>query len=283
MLAEIDRLKRSEFNEWTLYQISNGRFPQYLKLSSIRQFGDRVAVQVKAPVDPAMPGNAAYPQGSVHEDALVFDCKQSTQAISEIRIVAPSRALLFQYKNADPEAMDMSNGTVIAPGTIAETAKNILCDDRLRTPLVTRRQLAILNSTDATEEELASMNFHELQRNNNIRVYYQPIQNEGTSEAEKDAIVVMIPNVEFKIADEAYGPQGSSVELGTFRTEVYWQRIRCGERKSLMLKRELYDASNDLKFIGATALAQPTWAEFKESAPLGSLQRILCAPRQVQK
>ena len=285
VLAKIARSRRSEFNEWTLFQISNGRFPEHLRVSSIRQFGDRVAVQIKYPVDPTMPQNAttAYPEGSFNEDTLVFDCKQSIQAISEMRIVTPTGALLFHYKDADAEVLDISKGTVIQPGTIAATAKNILCDENLRTPLVTKKQLGLLNSADVTEEELASMHFFEIARNNYVKVYYQPVQKEGGSQFEKDAIVVIIPQAELKIADAAFGP-GLSLDLGTFKTEVYWQRIRCGERKSLMLKHELYDASNDLKFIAAADLAQGSpWSEFKEAAPLGNLQRILCGPQQVQK
>jgi hypothetical protein len=239
-----------------------------------------VAFLAKAPVDPTI--SPSYPKDSFHEDTLVIDCKKSIQGISESRIVTQSRAVLSHFTYDDPKIMDLSKGTVIPPGSIAATAKKILCDEKNRTPLVTKKQLAALNSADATEEKLASMSFFELDRNNKITVYYQAIQNEGTSKAEEDAIVVMIPQVELRIADEAYGP-GLSLDLGTFKTEVYWQRFRCEERKSLMLKSELYDASNDLKFITAADLAQPTWAEFKESAPLGNLRRILCGPQQVQK
>jgi uncharacterized caspase-like protein len=279
---EIAHLRRSAFNEWTLFQISDGQFPHYLKVSSIRQLGDRVAVQIRTPVNPTMLQTTNYPKGSVSEDTVVYDCKQSLQGISELRVVAPSPTVLFHHKLADPEALDMSKGIVIPPGSIAATAKNILCEEKLRTPLVTKRQLATLNSVDVTEEEAESINFFEWQRNDYIRMYYQPIHNEETLQSEREAIVVMIPQVELKIADEL--KWGLSLELGTFKTAVYWERFRCDENTLLLLKNELFDASNELKWISATDLSQQLpWAEFNEAAPGGNLRRILCGAREVQK
>jgi hypothetical protein len=281
VLAEIARSKRSEFDEWTLFQIGNGRFPQYLKVSSIQLFSDRVGVQARAPVDPTI--SPTYPEDSFSENTLVFDCKKSIQVISEIRIVTPSRAVLAHYKLADPEVLDFSKGGVIPPGSIAATAKNIVCDEDARTPLVTKSQLAALNSADATEEQLAPMNFFELKRDKSVTTYYQSVQTKGASPLEKDAIVVMIPEVELNIADSSFG-RGLSLELGTYKTNVGLVRIQCEGKKYTMLKTELYDASNDLKYIGAADLAQQSsWSEFRDDAPLSSLQRIVCGPRQVQK
>jgi hypothetical protein len=71
VLAEISRLKRSEFNEWTLYEIqtqlsSASATPHYFKMSSIRQFGEKVAVQVRNMADPDQPliGTTKYPLGT---------------------------------------------------------------------------------------------------------------------------------------------------------------------------------------------------------------------------
>ena len=45
--SAIAGLKRSEFDEWTLFEVANNHFPAYLKISSIEQIGDRVAVRTK--------------------------------------------------------------------------------------------------------------------------------------------------------------------------------------------------------------------------------------------
>ena len=78
---------------------------------------------------------------------------------------------------------------MIPPGSIAATAKNIVCDEDARTPLVTKSQLAAMNSADATGEQLASMNFFELKRDKSVTTYYQSVQAKGASPLEKDAIV----------------------------------------------------------------------------------------------
>ena len=47
LLTAIAQLRRGEFTEWTIYEIDNQRFPQFVKLSSIRQLGDRVAAETR--------------------------------------------------------------------------------------------------------------------------------------------------------------------------------------------------------------------------------------------
>ena len=73
VLAEIARLRRSEFNEWTIFQVGNGKFPQYLKISSIHQFGDRVAYQARSLAEPDSVigtdkiGTDKFPEGTYAE------------------------------------------------------------------------------------------------------------------------------------------------------------------------------------------------------------------------
>jgi hypothetical protein len=258
-VSEIARLKRSDFSEWTLYGVSNGRFPQYLKLSSIHQFGDRVAIQIRGLADPSAPliGPTKFPDGTYDEYTGVLDCKQSVSAIAERKAVSPSGEILGNYKWADPEVLNLSGAFKVE----APYFKNLLCDERLRTPLVSKNQLA-------------SMDFSYLSPTSDPdgAIYYQPLQNEGESQTEKDVVVLIKFAKDRKVAEQA--APGSSVELGNFSTTVNLDRISCEEKKVFVLKTEYFDASNALRYI-YVANAK-TWSEFEEGSPLELLQGIVC-------
>ena len=55
ILSEIAKLRRSEYDEWTLFEVANQHFPIYLKLSTLERIGDKVAIWAKYLVDPATP------------------------------------------------------------------------------------------------------------------------------------------------------------------------------------------------------------------------------------
>ena len=267
VLAEISRLTRSEFNEWSLFELSNLRFPQYLKLSSIRQFGDRVAFQQRGLGDPSFPiGLSKYPEGTYAEATVVVDCKQSIMAIADTRAVDPSGQILGKpYKWAEPEFVNLSMGQAIQPGTVAQTAKNIVCNDKLRNPLVNKKQLATMNFSD-----LATL------PDGDGEIYYQVIQDDDVPKAQRDAIVLFMHNND----KELITPPGVTLKLGTYKTGVFWDRFQCQERKFSALKSEFYDASNELKHLMAADLSkEPVWSEIKETSPLDTLQQILCGPQ----
>jgi hypothetical protein len=184
---------------------------------------------------------------------------------------ASGQSLGPAYKWADPEFLNMSTGMSIQPGMVGATAKNIVCNDKLRTPLVSKVQLA-------------SMSFSDLSSTPNAdgEIYYQAIQSDDVPQGQRDAIVVIKQINEVEIAKIA--PPNLTLELGQFKTGVYWDRFSCQERKLSALKSELYDASNELKYLFAVDLSKDlVWAEYQEQAPFATLQRILCGPREVQK
>src|SRR5262249_10914639 len=84
LLTTIAQMRRGEFSEWTIYEIDNQRFPQFVKLSSIRQLGDRVAAETRFPVDPSAPGRK-FPERSYRERLIVVDCKRPRLAAAEAK------------------------------------------------------------------------------------------------------------------------------------------------------------------------------------------------------
>jgi hypothetical protein len=153
---------------------------------------------------------------------------------------------------ADPEVLNPALATAIQPGMVADTGKYIFCDEQLRTPLVTKKQLASMSFLHfaSTPDGKAEM-------------YYTALQGAGLPQNEKEALVVIrlenedkVVNVLSKAANEAkvanmLPSQFSKLEMGNAKTIVNWDRIKCEKRKFVALKTEFYNASNGLSNIMA--------------------------------
>jgi hypothetical protein len=190
VVTEIARLRRSEFNDWTLFEMGNKRIPMYFRMSSIEQFGTRIKFEMRGLADPTIPliGTTTFPDGTFNEEIAVYDCKESISAISERKAVSPSGQTLGAFKWADPQILNLSIGSAIVPGTVAATAKNLLCDETMRTPTVRRT-------------DLASMNFrHVASLPSGGEMYYRPLPNEGGSQTQKEAIVLYRLNEDKELA-----------------------------------------------------------------------------------
>src|SRR5262249_40312631 len=158
----------------------SGGLPQYFKISSIRQFGEKVAVQVRNVADPNLPiGTKKYPRGTYAEGTNVYDCRASTVALADTKAVSSAGKKLGSYKCGDPEVLNTTLAAAIPPGSVADTGKNIFCDEQLRTPLVTKKQLA-------------SMSFQHLSSTADGKgeMYYTALQGAGSLQNEKEALVV---------------------------------------------------------------------------------------------
>jgi hypothetical protein len=112
------------------------QFPHWMQISSIRQFGNRVAFREKYIPDPTgqlVPGKELHDAAYV-ENLDVVDCQEPILAMAETTIYGKSGETLHHYKWADPEYLNLSIGISISPGSVAATARNFLCNDELRTP-----------------------------------------------------------------------------------------------------------------------------------------------------
>jgi hypothetical protein len=162
-------------------------------------------------------------------------------------------------------------GQAIKPGQVVDTAKNIVCDEKFRTPLVDKDQLVSMNFLDLSSTA-----------NGDGEIYYQPIQSDGVPPGQRDLIVVIQQKTELKIQLGPAIKLAPGQDLGAFKTGVYWNRFQCQQRKVVALKTELYDASNNLKQMGVADLSTP-WMEFGETSPYALLQRFLCGSGEAQK
>ena len=98
LLSKIAALKRSELTEWTLYEVANQHFPQYIQLSSIQQFENRAAARLKWLVDPSQPKvfyGKSLPDAAYIEELAVYDCTKPAMAIAEDSIFDKSENYFF--------------------------------------------------------------------------------------------------------------------------------------------------------------------------------------------
>jgi hypothetical protein len=261
----ISSLRRSEFGEWTLYDVGEKRFPQLMKLNSIQPLGTRVAVRQKQPLDTSKPLRSLSGEeitGEAYGDNVtVYDCEEPISAVAETTVLSKSGETLYHYKWADPQYLNLSIGVALMPGSVGLTARNIVCHDDLRTPLVTKRQLASMafasvSSTLAGDGE----------------IFYAPVPNVIRAQDQRELLFI----IKFTDDRKLEFP-GVSADLPIYRTEIDRIKLQCTTAKIFSSKTEYYNASNDLVYLTAPDPSAPTnWQEFGETSPISVLQQIVC-------
>jgi hypothetical protein len=272
ILSTIGALKRSDFKEWTLYEIGNLHNPQFLQLSSIQQFGDRVSVKTKILVDPSAPKNflgKSLSDASYAEQLSVYDCTTPVMKVAEESIFNESGELLSHYKWADPQYVNLSTGVQLATGSVGFTARNIVCNEAIRTPLVSKAQIR-------------AMRFNSLSTTNtgDGEILYELDKHRGAAGDHKELIVLIKNNADHNVKD--FFPAGTSIpNPPNYRNEVDRMLIRCDENKFVITKTEFWNDSNELVQLRAFDPAIIQFSEFQELSPFAILQQIVCQKRYV--
>jgi uncharacterized caspase-like protein len=122
LLSKVAALKRSELTEWTLFEVGNQHVPQYIQLSSIQQFENRAAARLKVLVDPTQPKvffHSTLPDADYSEELAVYDCTKPMVALADLSVFDKSENLLFHYKWADPQYLNLTIGQTFIPSSEA--------------------------------------------------------------------------------------------------------------------------------------------------------------------
>jgi hypothetical protein len=273
LLGRIASIRRSEFKEWIMFDVGGQRTPHYMRLSSIDQFDNKVAVQWKFRPDSSegLFRGKQFPDGVNVEDAAVFDCTEPVYALSERAITGKSGEVLFHYKWADSRFLILSNGPKLAPGSVAMSARNIACHEELRTPLVGKLELASpkypsLVSAIAGDRDM----------------FYIPIKDGNRAQNQITVTTVIRWHEDRKIS--AVLPAGTSIaESSQYRFQVAQAQIYCAENKMSVLKEEYYTASNDLVYLAAVDPSKVRQVYVNETSPYGELRRIVCGLNEVRQ
>ena len=179
-------------------------------------------------VDPSrfsIPGKT-FSEEDYGEDWAVIDCKRSVVALAEKTIYSKTGTVIYHYKWSDPELLDMSTALPITTNSVAATAENILCHEKLRTPLVQKA-------------ELASMTFPSLSSTaaGDGDIFYKSIANDA--DYKNDRVVVIRENEDHSIRKEFF-PNLSVVGLPpSYRAVVERVRVNCTEPKLTVLKSRI--------------------------------------------
>jgi uncharacterized caspase-like protein len=268
ILSEIAALKRSEFTEWTLFEIGDQHNPMFMQLSSIQRLGDRAAAKVKLLADPSKPKEfygRSIPDADYLEDLNVYDCTKPVMAIADDSIFNKSGDLLYHYKWGLPQYLNLSIGTTVRTGSVGSVGRNIACHDEAATPLVTKKQIAAmkfnsLSSSVAGDGEL----------------FYGSAQSDRNVQDQKNVLFILRYNEDRNLKDVL--PAGMSIpDPPNFRTEVDRVLLKCDENRFAIDKEELWNSANELVRIRALDRTLGVqFFEFKEFSPFASLQEITC-------
>jgi uncharacterized caspase-like protein len=263
LLSAISRMRRAEFTEWTLYELGSQRFPQFMKLSSIRQFGDRVAVETRFLVDPSAPGQK-HPAGSYGETLVVVDCSRPRIASAETKIIDPAGKIRFAYKWADPQFLDLSVGSWFTPGSVASSTQRILCDERIRTPLVGKQELAKMQFTSLASTVAGDGN-----------MFFAFAQNDSSADQREVTLVTKFDNTR-----ELRLPSKPLPGIPPYLIEVSGVRVDCQNGAMSSTKSEYYDPSNNLIYMYTYVT---DFKDVQPASPLALLRRIVCNANEAGK
>ena len=131
--------------EWVAFAIDNQPKPNvyYFKPSSVKAFRDSVVYTARFPLklNTASPSQNTLPQAAYEDNRTVLDCKKSTFTITERTTYNKSGEVIFHFNRGDPESLDLSTSEPIKAGSILTLAEHLMCDEQLRTPLLSEQQL----------------------------------------------------------------------------------------------------------------------------------------------
>ena len=129
--------------EWIMFAVDRQPIAFYFKRGSVKSFGDdKVVFTGRIPVDPTNSTVQLDKTSAYQDDVTVLTCKQPNWAIAERAIYNKSGEVLSHYKWDDPEKLDLSIGGQINAGSIYSMTQYLMCDEQLRTPLLTPQQIA---------------------------------------------------------------------------------------------------------------------------------------------
>ena len=264
LLSAISRMKRSEFTEWTLYGANERGFPQFIKISSIRQIGDKVSVATRYVMDPAVSGNK-FPEGSYREDVMVTHCTKPLTAMAESRVTDAKGKPLYAYKWADPQYLDLAIGGSFTPGSIAALTQKIVCNEELRTPLLGK-------------QELAAMTFSSLSStmSGDGDVFYALAPNEAGAAGSRQINLIVRLHGDAEVGLSKRPVTGAP----SYRTQVSRISLDCTKGTMGLMKAEYYDASQNLVYVDANGTEVN---EIPDNSPVGLLRRIVCNANEAGK
>jgi len=132
---------RQSYNDWALFEwFRIDKKPVYLKPDSIKPLANgSVAVLSRLFIGASYkhPKLGGLSDGSYEDDLNVYECTEPKFRLAETNVYDEKGKLRYHYKWSDPAFIhEMIAATEIVQGSVNETARHIVCDERFRTPLL---------------------------------------------------------------------------------------------------------------------------------------------------
>ena len=269
ILETIAKQKRSEFTEWTLYDIGNQHLAQFIQLSSIERMGDKAVAKTKVFFDqdkPKVYRGKEYPDAVYQEQIFVYDCKTPAMASSEDYIFNGAGELLFHYKWGAPKYLDIPTiGFAVQPGSVGSTGRSIACDEAIATPLVSKAQMAKMEFTSLSST-----------LDGNGEILYGPAQKSRNDSNQMEAVTVFKNFSDHNVKE--FFPAGTSIpDPPNYREEVDLISTRCDANKFAITRTEYWDASNHLvRMAFLDPAVSVKYTDFVPGSPFAAMQEIFC-------
>jgi hypothetical protein len=258
-----DDIWKSSPGEWVMYAFDTQPVTFYFKPSSVRTVGDSAMYTARYPLKPnlAAQSNKEFPQAAYGDDTSVLDCKKSIFALAERTIYSKSGESMSHFTRGDPQSLDLSTGELIKPGSIVSMAKNIMCDEKPRTPLLSEKtadmKLSYLAPTPKGDGSF----------------FYSPITTTSDSNY-REAVLVGKFDHDHDFADLFPGQTVLGLPR-SYRTMAQTLRLNCSNRKVQAPITQYFDDKNALVSVYAPDPVPPMDAN--EGSPIELLITTACS------
>ena len=224
-----------------------------------RKFGDYAVFSMRSPFKPAdEPGTG--PLGAYQEGRIVFDCKRAIFAVAETTNYNKAGDIISHFKQAEPEALNVSAGTPVPPGSVLSMGARVACDESLATSLaeqVKNSKLTYLSGTATGDGD----------------IFYGPAKKLSESPYHYEVLTVVKLFQDHSLT-ELFPVKPVLNSPQTYRSYAQVPKINCTDRKALLSKTDNFDSQGNLVDINLAGGETPF--DVKQGTVLGVLFKSVC-------
>ncbi len=255
---------KSRPGEWIMFAYDNSLNAYFFNPSSIKAFGDNISYTgrflLKSVSVPSSEKNSA--QGAYEDNITALNCKKSIYAVAERTVYNTSGEIIFHFKTGEPESLDLAKGQSIGSGSILALGQRIICDQKLRTLLLSKRHLDTMHLSYLSNTS-----------NGDGGILYGPINPTSNSIYRIEVLFVTKLSADHELA-ELFPGQNVRGLPSSYRTSTQTLQLSCEERKIMAADLEYYDKDENLVYLMASISVQPM--DVKNGSIFGALLDVVC-------
>lgn len=251
--------------EWVMFAADNNSpaFAYYYKPSSVKAVGDNIVYDTRFPLKSANTNTPSERMATNEEDTTVVSCKTPTWAQAQVTYYNQSGEIVSHFKRADPETLDLSKiGQAFNSGSILSLAQHLVCDAQLRTPLLTKPQLADMKFPYLSPTPTGDGDY-----------FYGPKSPIQNSKFQFESVFITKFHEEQPMSSLFPGQMVRGLP-SNYRAAANLFQGNCPERKIQILKTEYFESDGNLIDVVAPLRAQPI--DVKEGSALGLWLDLEC-------